>query len=302
MASVVGTVEAQPRLWIYGTLGFALRGGVLLLVLPIIALPTQVEVRGILGNNLGSTGFSDGFWGLVAGVAIATTVVVAVIVLLLAGLELASFERLIGRLGPTVDRRRVLLRLFAAQLLTVTALAACAVPLALAVGHVTYNEIVRPTSGGSIYGRVFAGIGQPLVIFAIALVVIEMLSALTTRELLVRSARDGARGNSARLWLLPALAGAVSRPFRSPVRTVATAAIGWAVTAAVVLPAAWVIGIAWQPVRGAFLQSLSFADVGDDIGMVFVAIGLAGTFGLGMFAAGLGSAVRSALWSQERLG
>jgi hypothetical protein len=302
MASVIGIVEAQPRLWIYGALGFALRGGVLLLVLPIIALPTQVEVRGILGNNLGSTGFTDGFWGLVAAAAIVTTVAVAAIVLILAGLELASFERLSGRLGPSTDRRRVLLRLFAVQLLTVTALAACAVPLALAVGQVSYDEIVRPTSGASIYGRVFAGVGQPLLMFAIALLVIEMLSALTTRELLARSAREGTSEDSARLWLLPALAGALSRPLRSPIRTVATAAIGWAVTAALVLPTAWAIAIAWQPVRGAFLQSLSFTDVGDDIGMLLVAVGLAGAFGLGMFVTGLGSAMRSALWSVERLG
>jgi hypothetical protein len=300
--SAIGIVEAHPRLWLYGVLGFALRGGVLLLTLPIIALPTQVEVRGILGNNLGSTGFSDAFWGLVAVAAIATTVVVSVIVLMLAALELAAFERLAGRLAPATDRRRVLLRLFAVQLLTVSALAACAIPLAFAIGQVAYTEIVRPTSGASIYGRVLGGVTQPLLLFGVAVVVIEILSALTTRELLVRSAHGGAPGSSARLWLLPVLAAAISRMFRSPIRTVGTAAIGWAVTAATLLPAAWAIGIAWMPVRGAFLQSLSFADVGDDIGMLLVAIGLAGVFVLGMLVTGLGSAVRSALLSLERLG
>jgi hypothetical protein len=295
------TVAEQPRLWLYGSLGFMLRGGIILLMLPIVALPTQVEVRGMLGNNLGSTGFSDGFWGLVAVAAVLITVLATLAVLTLAGLELAAFERLVGYRGTSAARRQVFLRLFAVQLLSALALLTCAIPLAFAIGQVAYNEIVRPTSSASIYGRVLSGIGQPLYLFAAAVLIVEVVSALTTRELLVRNEHAGSTDRHARLWLLPAIAAVLMRPLRSPVRTLATAAAGWALTALALAPAVLAIGLAWQLVRGTFLESLSFADLGDDLGMILMAVGLAAAFALGLLLTGFASALRSALWSAERL-
>lgn len=313
LVTALSIVVGQPRLWLFGTLGFCLRGGLLVLTLPIIALPTQVETRLLIGNYLGSTGFSSGFWGFLALVATAAAVVTVTVLVVLARVELSAFETLIDADETTNHpafqptglevgaRRRLFVRLLGVQVLTFIALVACATPVAWAVAQRSFDEITRPSSSAPIYGRILGGIGEPLFLFLVALVVIEMLSALTSRELLARAIGWQEPGATRRLWLLPALASAVARPFRSPLRTVGTAAISWGVTAAALIPAVWAIGLAWDSVRGAFLTSVSFSDFGDDIGMILVALGLSAAFVLGMCVAGFASALRAALWSVDRL-
>lgn len=313
LATALSVVVGQPRLWLLGMLGFCLRGGILLLTLPIISLPTQVEARLLIGNYLGSTGFSAGFWGLLAVIAIVAAVVTVAVLAVLARIELSAFETLIDdeeaadRTGfepahlPAQARRRLFVRVFEVQVLSFVALMACAAPVAWAVAHRSFGEITRPTSSAPIYDRVLGAIAEPLFMFLVALVVIEMLSALTIRELLMRGVGWRENAASRRLWLLPALASAVTHTFRSPLRTVGTAAFCWVASTLVLLPALWAIGLSWGAVRGAFLTSVSFSDAGDNIGMIIVAVGLAAAFVLGIALAGFASAVRAALWSVDRL-
>lgn len=292
----LNVVVDQPRLWAFGALGFALRGGIVALAAPIIVLPTQVEARALLGDNLGSTGFTGAFFvGLAAG-ALATTLLLVAVLVGLTAVERASFERIAGKF-PKATRRTVLYRLFAVQLVTALAIALCAVPVALAAAEVAYSEVVRPTGAGSLYDRVLAGIAAPVFVLLFAVLVMELLSALTTREVLVRSQRQTA----GRLWLLAALAAALTLPLRSPIRTLVTGATAWAITLAALLPAAWLISLSWQSVRGSYLTSLSLGETSTDVGMLIIATGLAAAFVLGILATGFASALRGALWSVERL-
>lgn len=313
LATALSVVVGQPRLWLLGMVGFCLRGGILLLALPIIILPTQVEARLLIGNYLGSTGFSTGFWGFLAVIAIVAALVTVAVLVVLARVELAAFETLIDD-EATADhtsfqpaypiahaRRRLFVRVFEVQVLSFVALMACAAPVAWAVARRSFAEIARPTSSAPIYDRVVGAVGEPLFLFLVALVVIEMLSALTIRELLMRGVGWRANATSRRLWLLPALASAVTNTFRSPLRTVGSAAFCWAASTLALLPALWAIGLAWGAVRGAFLTSVSFSDAGDNMGMVIVALGLTAAFVIGICLAGFASAVRAALWSVDRL-
>ena len=77
-------------------IGFSLRGGILLLLLPIIVLPTQVEVRLLLGHYLGSTGFTPSFFGLLVVLAVFAALLIVGALLVLARIELSSFERVIA--------------------------------------------------------------------------------------------------------------------------------------------------------------------------------------------------------------
>lgn len=313
LAIALSVVASQPRLWLLGMVGFCLRGGVLLLVLPMIMLPTQVEARLLIGDYLGSTGFTAGFWALIATSAILAAVLTFGILLILAKVELAAFEGLIDDPDAVVHgsfqpipltegaRRQLRVRLFAVQVLTFVALMASATPLFWAIGQKSFEEVIRPSSSASIYGRVLGEVGDQLFFFIGALVVIEMLSALVNRELLTRAFAWHGSASSRRLWLLPALVSAAIRPLRSPLRTLGTAAISWGVTAAVLLPAMWAIGIAWSTARGAFLTSVSFSDIGDDIGLIAVALGLSAAFVVGIAATGFASALRAAMWSIDRL-
>ncbi len=303
LTTALAAVTGQPHLWLLGMVGFLLRGGVLLLALPIVVLPTQVEARLLLGNYLGSTGFTSGFWVLLAAAAVFAAVLSVVVLLVLARTELCAFERLASE--PTalsgVARNRLFLRLFGIQVLAFVALLASAAPLASAAGQTAFAEIVRPSSSSSIYDRVLGGIGDPLFLFLVCLVLIEMVSALSTRELLARA--RGWRGHSRqrRLWLLPAVGSALARPIVSPLRTLGTAALGWVATAAVLLPAFWALSIAWQAVRGAFLTSVGFSDGAEVLGMALVALAMSAAFILAIALAGFASALRGALWSVDRL-
>ena len=313
LSTALAIVASQPRLWLLGMVGFLLRGGVLLLVVPIVVLPTQVEARLLIGNYLGSTGFTGSFWVLLAATAVCAAVLSVAVLLVLARLELSAFERLMedpemvdhAAFEPTQPsrsgRRRLMLRLFGLQVLTFVAVIAAAAPLASAVGQNAFEEIVRPSSSASIYVRVLGGVGEQLYLFLIALVAIEMISALATRELLVRA--TGWRGNPSprRLWLAPAIGSALARAVLAPLRTLGTAAIGWVATAAVLIPALGAISIAWQAVRATFLTSVGFSDTREVLGMFLVALGLSAAFVLATALAGFASALRATLWSIERL-
>jgi hypothetical protein len=165
----------------------------------------------------------------------------------------------------------------------------------------SYDEVTRPTSAAPTYERVLGTVGELLFFFLIALIVIEMISSLTSRELLVRAFGWREQGSSRRLWLIPAIAAAVTYPFRSPVRSLGTSVVAWALSAVVVISSVWVLSVAWSAVRGAFLTSVSYSDVSEDAGMLLAALGLSTVFVLAICLTGFASALRAALWSVDRL-
>lgn len=287
----VASVLGQPYLWLIGAAGFALRGGIVLLLVPIVVLPTQVEVRLALGANLGSTGLTPGFWALVAvGGAIAGLVVLGLLVAL-ARIEQAAFENTVDELSLSYSRpHRMIGRLFLVQAIALLALFAAAVPLAAAVGQAVLDELLRPSSGDSIVGRVLAHVGQPLILFGVAAALIEMVSATATRRLLSRGleARD-------------AITADVGGRLRMALRVLATAALGWLFSALVLVPALWGISTTFQAVRATFLATTSIADLAADPAALVVAALLSGVFCGAFLLAGLASALRSALWSAESL-
>lgn len=313
LRTALAVVAGRPQLWLLGMVGFLLRGGVVFLLVPIVALPTQVEARLMIGDYLGSTGFTGTFWGLLAAAAVFGALFVGAVLWVLACTELAAFARLMRdpemaeqqAFAPSPlargARHALLLRLFGIQVLSFVALVVAASPVASAVGQKAFGEIVRPSSSSSIYARVLGGVGEPLFFFLVALIVIEMVSALATRELLVRATGWRGRRGSGRLWVLPAVGSALAHPIVSPLRTMGTAAIGWAATAVVLIPALWAITISWQAVRAAFLTSVGLSDTSGVLGMLVVALVFSGTFVLSIVLAGFASAVRAALWNVERL-
>lgn len=315
VGTAVAVVLGQPQLWLLGTLGFALRGGIVLLTLPILVLPTQVEVRLLLGNNLGSTGFSPGFWGLVGAAGFIAGLVTLGVVLVLANVEVSAFERLIDD-PETADqrqwrtaaplsqeqRRMLIMRVASVQALTLLALTVAAVPLILGITNAAYDEIIRPSSADSIYLRVLATVRDTVLWFGVAVVLVEMVSSRVTRALLVRSTGLAVGSKSGGLWLLPAFASAILSIVRSPLRALVTDALAWTVSVAVVLPVLWAISICWEAVRGVFLTALSFGDLEQDVGLAFVAFALSGVFICGLLLCGFASALRAALRSVEALG
>ena len=289
LATAARLVIGRPQLVLLGMASFCLRGGVVLVTVPIIILPTQVEIRLLLGDFLGTSGFTDRFYATLALVAVAAAVVTLGALVALARLELAAFEHVTDPEGePAAPARFVVAQLLMVQVLTLVAVAVAAAPLVQAAADTAYREIIRPSSSAPIYERVLDTLGVQLLAFAIALLVIELVSALTTREVLSRAS------------VIRALAASVARILRAPVRTLATALAGWAITVVLLLPALGGVAIAWAGVRGAFLTSVSFANLVDNMGMAVLAVALAGAFSLAVCLGGFASALRAALWSVDR--
>lgn len=279
----------QPRLWLLGTLSFILRGGLIVLLLPIVVLPTQVEVRLLLGGNLGSSGFAPGFWVALGAATIVSTGLVMAVLYALARIEAATFGQLAQdadlEVAAPVDPGARVRDLFVVESLTLIALLLAAVPLAAALGQVTYDEVLRPSSTAPIYDRVLSQVMLPLALLAIALPVVDSVSAAVVRRLLT--------GRS----VGSAVSGAIGALVRRPVRFVATAAVAWLALAAAMLATDAALTIAWNSARAAFLRTTSIADMLTSLAPLLVAVLLAGVFMSGLVVCGYVAAFRNALWT-----
>jgi len=290
---LLGAAFAAPAeradLWLLGTLSFCLRGGALLLVAPIVVLPTQVEVRLALGANLGSTGLTPGFWTIFSVATLASAVLALAAMHGLARIEARAFDALIESelmpLSPARGRRGLVSRLFIIEALTLVALLLAALPLAASIGQATLDEILRPTSSASIYLRVLGHV-VPLLAVTMALVpVIDTISAFTSRELLLgRRLRDSLRA-------------ALVRLVGAPVRLVGAALIAWLSLIIIVLTVGWSLTVSWHATRAAFLATTSVGDLFARPDSIVVAVLLAAVFVSGLALCGYVSAFRAALWT-----
>jgi hypothetical protein len=283
----------RPDLWLLGTLSFCLRGGAILLLAPIIVLPTQVEVRLALGANLGSAGFTPGFWTLVGVAALASAVIALAALHGLARIEARAFDALSETemlpVIPARGRRGLVTRLFVIEALTLVAVLLAAVPLAAAIGQTTLDEILRPTSSASIYVRVISQIA-PILALTLAIVpVIDAISAFTARELLLgRPLRESLRAG-------------LGRVVGAPVRLVGAALVAWVSLGLVVLTVGWALTVAWQATRAAFLASTSLGDLFARPDSLVVALLLTAVFVSGLALCGFVAAFRAALWTLASL-
>ncbi len=279
----------QPSLWLLGSLSFILRGGIVLMLLPIVVFPTQVEARLMLGGNLGTTGFTPGFWVAVMAATIVSTGLVMVVLYALAQLEISAFDRLNGdpdfEPNPARDPGARLRDLFVVESLTLIALLLAAVPLAAALGQTTYQEVLNPSSSASIYERVVGQILPPLVLVAVALPIIDSISARWVRGLL--------EGRSVGSALVVSVGAIVCRPFWF----IATALLAWAALALAIAGTEWGLTVAWQATRATFLATTSISDMLSSIAALLVAVLLAGVFVCGLAICGYVAGFRNALWT-----
>ena len=263
-----------------------------MLVAPIVVLPTQVEVRLALCANLGSAGLTSGFWVLV-GVAMVLASIVALCALYgLARIDAAAFERLLNDpelidplLAAPPQRGGTISAVFVVQALTLIALILAAGPLAASIGQATLDEILRPSSGASIFARVFARIGPAVIVLLAAVPLIDTISALATRRVLLSQS------------LRSAVGGAIADLVRAPSRTIPTAMVAWLSLLLVLLGAGWALSVAWQAARATFLATTSFSDMVDDVGTFIIALLLAAVFVAGLALGGYVAAFRAALWT-----
>lgn len=280
----------QPSLWLLGTLSFVLRGGIVVMLLPILVLPTQVEVRLMLGGSLGTTGFTPSFWTILGTATIFSTGLVMAVLYALAQIEIAAFDRLNRDpdfdTGTTVRDPSARVRdLFVIDSLTLIGLLLAAVPLAAALGQVSFQEVLNPSSSAPIFDRVVSQLTAPLALVAVAFPLIDSISATWVRGLL-----EGRSVGSA-------LVGSVGAIVRRPLWVIATTLVAWAALGLAVAATYWALTVAWQATRATLLATTSISDMLSSIAPLLVSVLLAGVFVCGLAICGYVAGFRNALWT-----
>jgi hypothetical protein len=281
LAAALEVAVSDVEAWPIGMLGFLVRGGFVILAMPVLTLPSPVGLATILGPAVISTGRLDGpllsllvIWG------------VALIVLLAVALVLAAIaqQALHARwgLGLVASARVAVRRLSAVELL---ALAPIAIVLSLTITAVVDDvraELLLPGDlAVPLVARVAARAAVPLGALAAAIVVAEAIDGTLARRVLVhdRPAR---------------------RPGRSLWSVVATASLGWLVTLAVLAPGLVVISGTWQATRTAWSRLARPEASAPDAALALVAAAVMVAVWLGvLLLCGVASIVRAHLWTSR---
>ena len=317
-AAVVSTaaavVAADPVLWLLGIVGFGARGGLVLLTLPVLTIPSPVLLSIVFRDQLGTSGLNSSF-DVLAIIAAAVTGIIALLAILVsAWAELNAVERCAAephsealRLGRSPrqlaasERRSLLLWVAAVQ---ATGLVPILVLMLLFVGRLTgvvSNELQQPSDLETpLIVRIVRDATPALVGLLLLIAVIEVLVSLASRRLIV-----------ARLGLLPDGAGEPTegrlavhgalRLGRQPLRVAGVAALSWLTALVAIVVAVGGLTLAWGLTRQGLLSLGHTSDLGAMLGALITACLLSAVW-IGAFCVcGLASAFRSSLWTMDTL-
>ncbi len=280
----------RPRWWAIALAGFLVRGGIVLLVLPIVILPTPSGLANVFGpavTGLALGGAGVDLLALIALVCVAATAALLVGGWLGAWLEAALVREVVAaeELGDVPARiegvaARGLVARLVAHVPLVVAIAA-GIPALVDAG---YAELILPEELATplavrILARVPATIGLIVAAWAIG----EVIGGLAVRGIVA--------GRTTPRALVAALAAVGRRPLGALAVLVSTHAF----LLVVLVPGLLAAGTAWDRVR--ILLTDGLATPAETIGLaaallVFVALWLGG-----FVLAGLATAVRAVAWT-----
>jgi hypothetical protein len=289
---------SRPRLWVFALLAFLARGGLVVLAVPMLVLPTFVGLSNIVGpTSVTAAGPTPRFIAMVAtwlGVAL---VAIVVGTLIAAAAEVALHRATVapgagtagqglpsGETAATaVSWRRTVLRIAAVRLvllLPVSIVLAAAVPAWVQVG---YRELLLPTDlAVPLPVRVIAGAPLPTAGVVAVWLAAEVLGGLAAR----RIALNGASVATA----LRAAAGDLAR---APVAALLTLGVAIGGSVLLLVPGVVVVGIAWDHAR------IALVDDTDAAGVILATLVLIAAWAGCLLVAGIAAAWRSLLWTAD---
>lgn len=291
---------ARPASWVVGLAGFLVRGGLIVFLIPIIALPTPVGLANLLAPTL--TPFVFG------GVS-------PFFVALIAALALVAFGWLVGGgwIAAATERSLIVAvamdddvvaesgvrpatagappgaadRILAVRLVALVPLAAALVWGAARVVDVTYVELTAPSDAVTPVGlRILRSVPDAVAAIVGTWVLAEIVGALAARRVVLD-----------RAGVPRALGTAIAHIVRRPLSTALSFAIPSLAIVLVTIPAAIAAGVVWEGLRIALVGARS----GDEIVVagslvLFIAVWVAG-----LAATGVVVAWRHAMWTLEAL-
>ncbi|MBA2382820.1 MAG: hypothetical protein H0V73_11985 [Chloroflexi bacterium] len=242
-------VLGRPSWWILGLAGFLVRGGILIFLVAIVALPSPLALSNVLGPIVTPIylGRLEPGTALVIGGAIGLAIIwfaagswfaAAIEVALVRDARRAASEEGLTVLPERRPARLLITRAMAAHLLAL-------VPLAVAIGigsvrilNATYAELTNPSDASSIVIRVIARASATVAVIAIVWIVGEIVGGMAVRRVVLGDeSAPGAVGRSA-LDLVRRPGGALL----APVATTAVLVVD-------LLAVLTVVAIVWGQVR-----------------------------------------------------
>ena len=288
---------ATPATWVTALAVFLIRGGFLLVLLPVVVLPSVVGVGNVLAPALTSIAF-----GSITTEWLAVAVMIVIVVLawlLLGGWFAATLEAAAVRLvaadddavqlviGPPVIRDAAPRRgRETGRILAARVLAYLPFGLALVVGSVrlvsvAYRELTSPIDVATpVLLRVVRASPEVIVALLLTWMVGEILSALAARRIVL--AGDG---------VLAALRAAVVTILRHPLSTLTRFWIPTFVLVAVLLPSMLAASAAWGGLRGVLGQW------DDPAAVLLGVVQFVGLWAIGLLLVAVVCAWRAAIWT-----
>lgn len=287
MTASLLAILARPSTWVLGLLGFLVRGGFLIVLAPIVVVPSAVGLANVVAPTLTSMvfgGLSPEVVAIVVGGVAAVASWLVLGGLLAAAAEAEAVMRVAEDEDVAIPRRSGLaLRILLARTFA-------AVPLALALGvgavrvvAIAYRELTVPSEVAvPVAARIIRGAPDAVAAIVLAWVVAEVIGALAARRIVLRGEGPA-----------DAVFHAVGHAIRYPLRTTAAVVLPLIVLVAVVVPSAAAAGVTWDALRGAIANDAGPLAVGA------LLLGFIGLWGGGLVLIGMVTAWRSAAWTVE---
>ncbi|MDQ3871467.1 MAG: hypothetical protein M3301_07630, partial [Chloroflexota bacterium] len=313
LAIALALVLSDRGLWLLGAAGFLARGGWLVLVVPILSLPSPVAITTLLGADVVGTGRLSP--QLVALLLTALAAIVAALVasaVVAAAVDVAAFERFVrhpetlelrGGREPrelsSGERAALIVRLVALYGVLLLPAGGALVATALRLIAAAYQEYFLPGSlQVPLALRVAAEARFHLLVLALCLVAAEVLGSFASRQLI--AVRLGLRaGRPRKRWLARAGRDDVARLLRRSGEIVVTTILGWIATLVLLVLGVLAIVVGWTAVRSVFLASTALEDAAGAAEAGLVTVLFVALWCAALVLVGLASAVRAALWSAQ---
>lgn len=279
-------VLARPSTWPLALLGFLVRGGWLLVVAPIVVVPTPVGLANAVAPLLEDAAFGrrTGELALVIGLAIGATALLVLgggFIGAVAEAEgvrrIAEEEHIRWRAGPV--SRRILVARLLAHLPLALALAWATVRM-IAVG---YRELTVPSDVSvPVVWRIVAGAPEAVSMVIVTWSIGEVLGALAARRIVLLG--EGSRA---------ALREAAGRIRHLPLRMLAFGSVTTLALVVVLALTGLAAGAAWSALGGA----LSIGDT--SLATTLLLVGFVVLFAGGLLLISLTCAWRAAVWTLD---
>jgi hypothetical protein len=324
LVSAVSMTLGDRALWLLGAMGFAVRGGAVLLILPIVTIPSPVMLSIIFRGDISTSGVSSeaAVQAAVAAIAVGALVVAAILIAAYGDIE--TFARMAGdahtadiRMGTPPrevdarERRGLLLRLAAIYAVGLLPILVVLGFVGQRIGSAIVDELQFPTDvQNSLVVNILHRVQTDLLVLIAVILVVDVLVTLASRQVL-----------AARFNVLPARRvspGTVDRPhhdvrdavrglgrvvLQAP-RTLLTAVLCWCVTAVTLVPVLLAIIGGWTLIR-----SLLFAQVPPDplqqamlvCAQAVAVLGFGVIWVASITLMGISSSLRAALWTTNAM-